>query len=402
MTYSLFLNIIMLFICEDIPNMPVENKDKSNISWKEELQGEELQDEKQKVHETTHVEIVDFMLDTKIWIVIDEALPLYHLKTKNTSKQEIVKYIKDWKILSGENKEIDKLLYNALMDNLWWADDENTIYDPKCLNTIINKSGSNRKLWHIYDSQWKWKDWNLIFDEINSMQKDRSEAAKLKENIHQAMQPDSKSISGLYKFTDWVCKFLKKWYEIIEETVDSWMIIMAQSVDWVKTCIGEVVNNVKRFFKPFSDVQSSPSIINPKTGVTQCSKTAQSNWRNFWVILPNGNAKEAVYKEHIDDTHYIDSLNANGLNQSIDLNSISSEVNFADISVVSPTRNWKKYWHRAVAFRDSKWEWFVLDPYYNSGKWTKPQPLSEYKVKWKPAIIDRANLYNSPVEVLAA
>lgn len=51
-------------------------------------------------------------------------------------------------------------------------------------------------------------------------------------------------------------------------------------------------------------------------------------------------------------------------------------ANFADIYPYSKS----KYGHRAIAFRDTKGEWFVLDPYITipGFKRTEPKPLADY------------------------
>ena len=134
---------------------------------------------------------------------------------------------------------------------------------------------------------------------------------------------------------------------------------------------------------PLWEIQSYPYYKNSKTWVTWCSATAQMNWQNFGLNLPNGDAynawtkpwKDSLYTLPKDKKEKKPSKNWPTINDS-EFQSISDDANFADIYVESKSN----YGHRAVAFRDSTWQWYVLDPYIRV-KWrldNSPKKLEDY------------------------
>lgn len=167
--------------------------------------------------------------------------------------------------------------------------------------------------------------------------------------------------------------------------------------------IWRIINGFPSILADFKKIKSAPKYgrkyIDKKTGsnkkMTYCSKTAQENERFFWLNLPDWNAREWVEKLPIDN-RFIKTVKAE-MGQTIDLTQYySNSWNFVDLSVKSDTRNWQKYWHRAVAFLEqNSWQWYVLDPYYSWGKWTNPQPLSEYSKKNQ---ILQANFYAAEIQ----
>lgn len=165
-------------------------------------------------------------------------------------------------------------------------------------------------------------------------------------------------------------------------------------IEW--TMIWEFIKYHPVLFTDFSWIKSAPTYKSSSTWTTLCSKTAQENGNNFWLKLPDWNAKLGVEKDPID-SRFIETKKAeNG--SMVDLNEYSktNKWNFADLSVKSDTTNWKKYGHRAVAFLEkTSWQWYVLDPYYSGGKKRRPQLLSEYSKKDK---ILQANFYAAEIQ----
>ena len=143
------------------------------------------------------------------------------------------------------------------------------------------------------------------------------------------------------------------------------------------------------------NIQSEPFEKNRKTGVTRCSKTAQSNWLNFWIQLPNWDAYNAWKNPWKDSIQTIpqDKTNKRPTNSRkwISISEFNSTTwNYADIFVSSKS----KYWHRASAFKDDSWQWYVLDP-YTRVNWIldrKPKKLEDYMEEKK---ILKANIYHS-------
>lgn len=132
-----------------------------------------------------------------------------------------------------------------------------------------------------------------------------------------------------------------------------------------------------------NDIKSEPFQRSGKTGVTRCSKTARSNWSNFNVKLPRGNAYDAGKNPWNGCLMTIPSDKQNerpeSNRESISTEKFNSEWkgNYADIYTNSKSI---KYWHRASAFKDDSWEWYVLDP-YTRVNWkldNSPKKLKDY------------------------
>ena len=144
------------------------------------------------------------------------------------------------------------------------------------------------------------------------------------------------------------------------------------------------------------DIKSSPYYRNSQTWVTWCSKTARENWKRFWLILPSGNAYDAWERPWQDClwTLPADKVNERPRKRRKAIepaNFVSwSKWNYADIYVES----WSDYGHRAAAFKDDSWQWYVLDP-YTRVNWrldTTPKKLEDY-VKIKKIL--KAHFYES-------
>ena len=124
---------------------------------------------------------------------------------------------------------------------------------------------------------------------------------------------------------------------------------------WNHTFCGSSVNNI----------ESEPFQRNSKTWVTWCSKTAYDNWKNFGLRLPSWNAYDAGKKPWVDCIQTIPANRRNDQPQKswgwINASAFRSigKWNYADIYVESKSN----YGHRATAFKDDSWQWYVLDPY---------------------------------------
>jgi len=234
----------------------------------------------------------------------------------------------------------------------------------------------------------EYKNWGYLSTNSNSSNKSQN-AWLPKEKIQSSSTrpATTKEVSLIPQavknfFSTW-CEYLIKWKDYI-----------VKKASWTFETIWEFIGGIFRTFIDFSKIKSSPSEKNPKTGVTQCSATAQKNAKNFWIILPNWNAKEWVHKPIIDKEHFLSSSTKQQNNNScVDINISPENANFADISVESDTINWRKYGHRAVAFMNDDRQRYVLDPYYSWWYNTKPIPRNKYP---KHNRAEQINFYNAP------
>jgi len=147
-----------------------------------------------------------------------------------------------------------------------------------------------------------------------------------------------------------------------------------------------------------SDIKSLWFERNSETWVTWCSKTARENAETFGLNLPNWNAYDAGKEPWENCLHTIPEDRVNikpNKNRSEisldDFKNISNDnVNFADIF----TKSSSNYWHRAMAFKDDWWQWYVLDPYIRVN-WVMnndPKKLEDYiAVRW----IVKTHFYSS-------
>ena len=147
-----------------------------------------------------------------------------------------------------------------------------------------------------------------------------------------------------------------------------------------------------------SRIQSEPFEKNSITWVTWCSKTARWNWKNFGLELPSWDAYVAGTNPGKDSIQTIPQAKKNIKPQCdwewIDIEAFKNiaEWNYADIYTSSLS---KKYGHRASAFKDDSWQWYVLDPYtsVNGRKAdTSPKKLEDYL---KSRNIIKAHIYES-------
>lgn len=146
-----------------------------------------------------------------------------------------------------------------------------------------------------------------------------------------------------------------------------------------------------------SSIRSEPFEKNSQTWVTWCSKTARNNWKNFWIILPSWDAYDAGKYPWKDSIQTIPAGKINERPETtrpwIEPSNFSSITrwNYADIYTTSKSA---KYGHRAAAFKDDKWQWYVLDP-YTRVNWrldNSPKKLEDYLSVRK---IVKAHIYES-------
>ena len=160
----------------------------------------------------------------------------------------------------------------------------------------------------------------------------------------------------------------------------------------------ETVTQIHEFCNlPLWEIQSYPYYKNRRTWWTWCSATAQMNWKNFGIDLPKWDAYNAWIKPW---KRCICSIPENKKNKKPSKNrpslkvqefkSVQQSANFADIYVESKSN----YGHRAVAFRDSTWQWYVLDPYIRVN-WkldNSPKKIEDYILSRK---IVKSHFYKS-------
>lgn len=184
---------------------------------------------------------------------------------------------------------------------------------------------------------------------------------------------------------------------VVAKVSDTWKKFtdkLAETGKAVVTKAKETVSEILKLFDPSKIVSSKYEV---RKGTTLCSRTAYKNGRTFWVNLPQGNAYNASAAKPLDTQHYIGTVPEGKASSrpgnwwarlSTETITSNDNVNFADIAVSSKS----KYWHRAVAFKWTDNDWYVLDP-YRTWRSTKPVSMEDYASKNK---ILKAHLYNAP------
>lgn len=236
----------------------------------------------------------------------------------------------------------------------------------------------------------------------NKLDKTKSNTWSSKEkqsNIRKATEKEKNSFFSVVK------KYASEWYELLVR----WKDYIVKKTSWALETVWELVWGIVRTFVDFTKIVSAPSYseirTNKRTGkkskMTFCSKTAQENANNFWVKIPRGNAKDWVHNPIEDKEHFVRTITKSWNNNSyIDINVTAPDTaNFADISVISPTRNWKKYWHRLTAFKTNDGQRYVLDPYFSWWNNTKPIPREKYRLH---TVAEQINFYNAPKQSRSA
>lgn len=137
--------------------------------------------------------------------------------------------------------------------------------------------------------------------------------------------------------------------------------------------------------------------------VTLCSKTAQKNALDFWIVLERGNAYDASPRANSRYTEGVDSLSITNMWQKYETkraNNSWKDIPSETLKQQSPERNFAElytsskssYGHRSVAFRAKDGKWYVLDPYTFGNKDINPKPLDGYLTR---VTIKKARLYKA-------
>lgn len=150
-------------------------------------------------------------------------------------------------------------------------------------------------------------------------------------------------------------------------------------------------------WKPLYEISSHKLMRDPETGKFCCSKTAWFNGRQFGVSLPRWNAYEALthpwrtaLRSVPQNKKYKQPKAIRPAVTQEDFLSVKKNINFVDFCTYTKS----KFGHRAVWFRDDKWEWYILDP-YTKVNWRKnesPKKLEDYLKRRK---IVKAHFYHS-------
>ena len=150
-------------------------------------------------------------------------------------------------------------------------------------------------------------------------------------------------------------------------------------------------------WKALYEIKSHQLLRDPGTWKFCCSKTARFNGKQFGISLPRWNAYEALTNPWRNSLNTLPAnkkyIQPKALRPAIteqEFVSMKNNINFVDFCTYTKSN----YGHRAVWFRDDKWEWFVLDP-YTKINWKKneaPKRLEDYLRRRK---IVKAHFYHS-------
>ncbi len=176
----------------------------------------------------------------------------------------------------------------------------------------------------------------------------------------------------------------------------------ASSKTWTEVTTDSIETSNHTFcWTNIRNIKSKPFQKNSRTWVTWCSKTARLNWYNFGLVLGTWETAFIAWRNPWKDS--LQTIPANKINKKpkqswtwikIDIFKNINSWNFADIYTDSKSR----YGHRAIAFKDDNWQWYVLDPYtrINGELDNSPKKLEDYlKVrKIVKAHIYKSNWYN--------
>ena len=305
---------------------------------------------------------------------------------ENEVKENLIQYIMQGKLWSWEDTTIEET-YKKLLKVCPFSSDLKYISDNTWRDIITV----------IWELEWSKKNNAAINTDkedwiLNAIKKIESIIKKWIDNI---LIPINEEI--INSFPTAVKNLLSKQQTIFTR----WRNIVAKGPNWIIEYLWQRIENIYRFFKPFSKIESLGKKVS-NNGITMCSATAQWNAKNFWLIIPSGHAKQWVHNPIEDKEHFVESKDKKeNNNEYIQIDKAAPlNANFADISVESNTTNGKKYGHRAVAFLDSpSMQWYVLDPYNSWWRWQKPIPLKEYKKQW---VVERVNYYNAPIQSQSA
>ena len=204
-------------------------------------------------------------------------------------------------------------------------------------------------------------------------------------------------------FTTFQLQFLELKASLTCPYFDDFKIFLEELKQWNNTNkpneTPEAIDDTHElFWTKVSEIESQPYHKNSTTWVTRCSATAQFNGLDFWLTLPTWDAYTAwakiptisAYTDTIPSWNQTEKPNANRPAISIDNFTPSDDSNFTDIYTSSQSG----YGHRAVAFKDGLWNWYVLDP-YTRVNWIldgSPKKLEDYMNQRK---IIKANFYTA-------
>lgn len=243
---------------------------------------------------------------------------------------------------------------------------------------------------HSFEELWlniKLWEWLKNDDELLKYAKlylDSDEKKSLWTSI--AMQAMELKLSITYSYFEEFKDFLeelKKWENTPEESDEDDVEINYAESDFMWTDIKEI--------------ESQPFYRNSATWVTRCAATARFNSQDFWLDLPTWNAYDAgklpwsECLETIPNSKKEERPNNNWNPIDVkDFLNLDDNVNFADLYTWSSST----YGHRVVAFKDSNWKRYVLDP-YTRVNWkldNSPKPITDYIEERK---LVKAHFYHS-------
>lgn len=194
-------------------------------------------------------------------------------------------------------------------------------------------------------------------------------------------------------------------YRVDLTNFDSWgssrnlrFMLKKWNVTW--ECIWNFVNGEPVFFEDIYNIRSNPFDRSPTTWKTLCSQTAWKNAQMFWLKVPRWKTAKQSLAMPPFDNRFLKTIKKED-SQYLTPQSLSSVAfaNFADLQVWSKSGDW----HRAIAIKDTNWNWFVMDPYIspygeNDDRNQVPQPLTSYYLCNR---IIKANLYLAPIQAKA-
>lgn len=265
----------------------------------------------------------------------------------------------------------------------------------KLAETIADLAWIEKEIKESFLSKWLKNDENLLTYAELAM---KTEKLNIWESIKKKLLELKLSITCPYfvDFKDFL-EELKHWTDTSTPNTPSNKIATSASMGHTGTILESNELSSRTFcWINVSNIKSEPFERNSRTWVTWCSKTARNNWKNFWIILPSWNAYDAGTLPWRDS---IQTIPTEKINQRPNKkwkwisNSTFKGLkhgNYADIYVSSKSN----YGHRAAAFKDNIWQWYVLDP-YTRVNWkldNSPKKLEDYLTQRK---ILKAHIYES-------
>lgn len=262
---------------------------------------------------------------------------------------------------------------------------EQASWETGILDTVTNLSSLEKETKEWFLSEWLKNDKGLLSYAELFMKTDK---LNIWESIKFKLLDVKLSITCSYfsDFKDFL-EELKRWNDTSEEMSSTGVELSNESSESASHTFCGI---------DIKDIKSEPFQKSSEMGVTRCSKTALYNWKNFNVDLPSGNAYDAGKNPWKGCLTTIprDKQNEKPQNKrewiSIDTFKSEWKWNYADVY----TNSKSSYGHRASAFKDDKWERYVLDP-YTRVNWkldNSPKKLSDYLSVRK---IVKAHMYES-------